>query len=114
MDTAYVALYTWDWAPIGQATLDLRPLYRNGVIDRSELDDATKKAAEPLLKGLSVRDVHVFVYGGEKPVPLEQLLESAREEYSKRGPDAESWDRNRRIKRPEPIRPDSLGGTEIK
>jgi hypothetical protein len=99
MNIAYVTLYTWDWQPIGQVDLDLTQIYRNGVIDRSDLDDAAKKAAMPLLEGKDIKDVHILVHSGNPATP-EELAVVAKEEYGNRGPDAVSWGRNRHIRRP--------------
>lgn len=107
METAYVTLYTWEWKPIGQVQLDLKPLCHDGSIDRAELDDAAQKAALPLLRDLSVRDIHVFVHMGDPGTP-EELLEAAQAQYASHGPDSESWDRNRRIRRPGKIDPKAL------
>lgn len=99
MRTAYVTLLTWDWKPIGQITVDLGPLERDGKIDRSELDDVIQRAAKPLLKRTSIRDVHVFVHEGDKATP-EEVAEIAKKEHARSGPDSESWGRNRRVRRP--------------
>jgi hypothetical protein len=102
MLTAYVSLYTWDWQPIDQVTVDLSHLERNGQIDRYELDDVLQRIVKPLLVEKGIKDVHLFVHTGDQATP-EDLLEAAKEEHAKRGPDVESWGRNRRIKRPGPI-----------
>lgn len=107
MRLAYVTLYTWDWKPIGQVSVDLSRLERDGKIDRSELDDATQKAARPLLNGTNVRDVHVFVHEGAEATP-EDILECAKKEHAMHGPDSVSWGRNRRVRRPGPIRKRAL------
>jgi hypothetical protein len=102
MHTAYVTLYTWDWQPVGQVSIDLNRLERNGKIDRSELDDVALKASRPLLKGKGITHVHIFIHEGDPATP-EELLQSAKDEHATNGPDAESWGRNRRVKRPGPI-----------
>jgi hypothetical protein len=113
MHIAYVTLYTWDWKPIGQVSIDLGIIERDGKIDRSELDDAAQKAAGPLLRKKGILDVHVFIHEGDTATP-EELLQAAKDEYARNGPDAESWGRNRRVRRPGPIDPRSLKKRSLK
>jgi hypothetical protein len=103
MNIAHVIVYTWDWEVIGQASFDLDPLYRNGEIDRGEMDDAVKKAAAPLIEGISCESVHVFAYSGDQVNP-EDLTEAVRQEYESNGPNVESWPHGRRIKNTEPVK----------
>jgi hypothetical protein len=107
MRIAYVTIYTWDWQPIGQATVDLSHLERDDEIDRSELDDAAQKAARSLIDGKDIRDLHVFIHEGDPTTP-EELLETAKQEHTRQGPDSVSWGRNRRLRRPGPISPRPL------
>lgn len=113
MRMAYVTLYTWDWQSVGQVIVDLDRLERNGKIDRSELDDVAQKASRPLLEEKGIKNVHVFIHEGD-PLTPEELLESAKQEYVRRGPDAESWGRNRRIRRPGSIDHNSLKKQDLK
>jgi hypothetical protein len=103
MRTAYVTLYTWDWIPIGQVAVDLSPLERNGEIDRAELDDVIQKEVNQLLKKQDINDVRLFIHEGDQATP-EELLEALKRDYARNGPDLESWGRNRRIRRPGPIK----------
>jgi hypothetical protein len=103
MDLVHVTVYSWDWEPIGQVSLDISFLYQDGEIDRGVLDEVARKAALPLLKGDFSRDVRIFVHRGDRMSP-EDLLEAARQEYQARGPDVEVWPIGRRIKNTQPIR----------
>lgn len=104
MRTVYVTLYTWEWEPIGQVTIDIACIERNGEIDRAELDDMVQRASRPLLEEKDVRDIHVFVHEGDPATP-EELREAAKKQHVKKGPNSISWGRSRRIKNPGPIDP---------
>lgn len=111
MRKCYVSLYTWEWQPIGQVTVDLSLFERNGKIDRAELDDAAHKAARPLLRG--IKDVHVFLHEGAPATPG-QLREAAMQDHARRGDDATSWTNARRTRKPSPIVRSLLEERELK